>query len=583
MKWIEKDLGDLKTAYIYPIGDLHVGDPLFNEKKFKEFVNSIKSRDDTYLILMGDLLDCAIKDSIGDTYSAIQNPQQAKKYLIELLQPVKDKILGVIQGNHECFDPETEILTRTGWKTYDQLQEDECVATFNMNKKCIEYQQIIDKTVYDYNGEMYSINCDGCNLMITPNHNLYLAHNSSQCDWKLEQMQNIKLGNNRLVFRVAGEYAKQHEVPIEDDMLRLLAWIITDGCYSHQSVNSTSITIYQRESKSCMVENILKNLNVPYSKHIRDRDIKSICGKTLKSKEKEVSFTILASPIKDKILGLLPDKHKLPDWMYSMSDRQYKIFISALVDGDGSRHKSKPNTSWMLYGLKEILEQIQILSILHNQRATLSVYRKRQYRLNLAMNKAFVTIDRCINKIKKVPYNGIVWCVQVPNQTIVVRRKGKPVITGNSRIWKSSGVDISEDIAMALGCPYNREGLLLNVRLGHTLNPNNRQNYTIYAIHGIGAGRTVGSKANVMKRASDSVLANIYVIGHTHQPNVFPDVYYIPDVIHKKVVPMTRYYVNGGSFLDWGGYAESKMYSAVPIKTVTIVLSGTSKDYKCIV
>ena len=83
-----------------PIGDLHIGLPEFRRDILEEFLVYCK-QNNVYLLLMGDLVDMAIKDSVGDVYEAELSPQEAIDTLVEILNPYSDRILGILSGNHE--------------------------------------------------------------------------------------------------------------------------------------------------------------------------------------------------------------------------------------------------------------------------------------------------------------------------------------------------------------------------------------------------------------------------------------------------------------------------------------------------
>lgn len=158
------------------------------------------------------------------------------------------------------------------------------------------------------------------------------------------------------------------------------------------------------------------------------------------------------------------------------------------------------------------------------------------------------------------------------------------IVSGNheQRIWRESGSDISEDLALLLGCEYNREGLFLNIKVGNYKN-NGKVNYTVYCTHGSGGGTTVGAKANVMEKTSKIVLADIYIIGHIHGKHSFDDEYIVPDVRHKRLEKIRRLYVGGASFLEWGGYSEQKLMKPYSTGSPKIVLDGTKKEFHVII
>lgn len=53
------------------------------------------------LLLVGDLIECVTKSSKGDVYAQKITPQEQRDRVIEILSPVKDKILASVSGNHE--------------------------------------------------------------------------------------------------------------------------------------------------------------------------------------------------------------------------------------------------------------------------------------------------------------------------------------------------------------------------------------------------------------------------------------------------------------------------------------------------
>lgn len=87
---------------IIPLSDLHIGASNCNLNEIKKVVNQIKEKDDCYTILCGDIIDNAVLvgKNLGmfDAMSPMKSIQQA----IEILEPIKDKILCVLSGNHEA-------------------------------------------------------------------------------------------------------------------------------------------------------------------------------------------------------------------------------------------------------------------------------------------------------------------------------------------------------------------------------------------------------------------------------------------------------------------------------------------------
>jgi predicted phosphodiesterase len=86
---------------LYPIADVHVGDPTFREKEFLRFIDYIRNTPNAFAICIGDLINNAVKSSVSNVYEETMPPKEQKKKIIEYLQPIKDKILALTGGNHE--------------------------------------------------------------------------------------------------------------------------------------------------------------------------------------------------------------------------------------------------------------------------------------------------------------------------------------------------------------------------------------------------------------------------------------------------------------------------------------------------
>lgn len=101
MKPIKCDLPYAEKIEIHPMSDLHIGDANCDYKSILAKIEYIKNTPNAYCILDGDLMDTAIASSIGDTYGAAIQPMEQLKHCVKLFEPIKDKILAVLPGNHE--------------------------------------------------------------------------------------------------------------------------------------------------------------------------------------------------------------------------------------------------------------------------------------------------------------------------------------------------------------------------------------------------------------------------------------------------------------------------------------------------
>ena len=86
---------------LYVLSDIHIGDSNCDLETVKNIIKFIKDTPDCYCILLGDILNTGIKTSKSDIYSETMTIMDAQKLALELLTPIKDKIIAMTPGNHE--------------------------------------------------------------------------------------------------------------------------------------------------------------------------------------------------------------------------------------------------------------------------------------------------------------------------------------------------------------------------------------------------------------------------------------------------------------------------------------------------
>jgi predicted phosphodiesterase len=133
-----------------------------------------------------------------------------------------------------------------------------------------------------------------------------------------------------------------------------------------------------------------------------------------------------------------------------------------------------------------------------------------------------------------------------------------------------------QDIAEWLGVPYQSGEACLCIRVGRKRNGKPAA-YIVYLTHGWTSSRFIGGKALNLDRLKDIVLADVYMIAHTHSQHAHADTYFVPDPQNKRVTLMTRHFVNLGSYQKRGGYPIRRGLPAQVLGTPLVKLSGTEK------
>lgn len=101
------------------ISDVHYGALEHMEREWKAFIQAVLADPNLFLILNGDLINNNTRSSVGSPWDDTVRPREQKKQMVELLTPIKDRILCCTSGNHERRslkdaddDPTYDIMTK---------------------------------------------------------------------------------------------------------------------------------------------------------------------------------------------------------------------------------------------------------------------------------------------------------------------------------------------------------------------------------------------------------------------------------------------------------------------------------------
>lgn len=86
---------------VIPIADVHFGAIEHDQKAWESFCAKVKDEPNTYLCLVGDLVNNNTRSSVGNPFDEVYRPREQKRIMTEYLEPIKDKVLCSVSGNHE--------------------------------------------------------------------------------------------------------------------------------------------------------------------------------------------------------------------------------------------------------------------------------------------------------------------------------------------------------------------------------------------------------------------------------------------------------------------------------------------------
>ena len=87
---------------IYPVADVHLGAAEHKGREWNDFCATVLKDENAYITLGGDLIDNGTRSSVGNgIFENTMRPREAKKLMVEMLDPLRSRILCAIPGNHE--------------------------------------------------------------------------------------------------------------------------------------------------------------------------------------------------------------------------------------------------------------------------------------------------------------------------------------------------------------------------------------------------------------------------------------------------------------------------------------------------
>jgi ribonucleotide reductase alpha subunit len=368
-----------------------------------------------------------------------------------------------------CYDNQTEVLTKDGWKKFENVNYDDEIACFNKMTRKLEYQHPMNIIRQPYSGEMFHFKHRSIDLLVTPNHRMCVIDNywkSIKCveakeivfnavvpqtvlwegdgagEFVLKGMEKEWVANKNAIHRIWNSIG----IPM-NLLVQFLGYYLSEGSITQSKPNA--IFISQQEGPVCdKIDALLKKMPFKYSYN-------------------GGNFQIISKQLHDYVADFGRSREKyVPRFLKDLPPDQITTFLEAFIDGDGVRRRSG---QVVIYTSSERLaDDLQELIIKSGQRATIKsrvrepsfskelgrmISGGRQYEVDVLIRKTTHVRKRNLH-IEN--YSGMVYCVSVPDEIILVRRNGIPSICGNS-------------ISIIAGCSSGVEPLFALAYVRHVL------------------------------------------------------------------------------------------------------------------
>ena len=430
-----------------------------------------------------DLYDLLMKGFGGVPGKVESKP--AKHFRAALGQIVN--FMYTLQG--ECYSEDTQVLTENGWKYFYEIKKGERVFTLNPKTNKIELQEPYRFYEYEFDGELYNFKSKKVDLLVTPGHRMfvdqYVPHSKEKYRKKFVEAKNFNPNTNFIpkggtwegkeekyfvlpaiqVFQMRnykenlfgknlrfltktsevfgevlsiGDFKVKTSQPmfkyqlieipekkiLMDDWLKFFGFWLAEG----------STTLRERERK--------KRKNPYYEYQIRisqnegekadefEKVLKRLPFNFIKKRyKKKVEFEICNKQLFLYLRQFGKNEEKfIPKEIKNLSKRQLKILFNWMMKGDG--YIGNGNIDYYTKS-KKLADDVQEIALKLGWSA--NIYEKKKgkfkwYRVAISKRKHFRFKKE---NIKKVKYKGKVYCLEVQNHTLYVRRNGKALWCGN--------------------------------------------------------------------------------------------------------------------------------------------------------
>jgi len=344
-------------------------------------------------------------------------------------------LLIVEEAHQFCLSEDTEILTKKGWKKYTDINIGELAFSFNPEKEKLELNEIERVIIKEHNGEMIRlVNNNSIDAFITKDHRVLCNYRTTGKDrkwcWSNNKFVIAENLPNGIRIPVVAEINSKTECEIDDDLIKILGWIITDG-YIHFYDEKKYFNYEISQSK--VKEEILNEMTTTIKQRFPDVSIykRRREDETFKRSEENI-FYFKSEATQEINSWLLNEAHRIPRYfLENASLYQLKILFNAMVQGDGNIQFSKNGYKYITFYVGQntgLADDFQELCVKLGLSAIKSyVKQNNQFKVMVSFKRKYAHI----RKKKTESYSGKVWDITIKNSAFVARRKGKIFFTGN--------------------------------------------------------------------------------------------------------------------------------------------------------
>lgn len=330
----------------------------------------------------------------------------------------------VILGDYrdiKCYHPDTMVLTDNGFVPIYNIKVGDKVASMDLSNGQVGFYEVTKTYSYDYKGDLlrpynYSYTY-GVDFMVTPEHKivvrdkddnlLLVPTDQMSSDFRYVKYGKFNSNNNNKFITIDDDNGYSFVVKIKDFMA-LLAWYLSSG---NATKNGIKFVIKTPEGRLRFIYQCEK-----FKEYLEQTS--------------QVSFVLTNKALTNHILKYIGEDKRIKRKLYSLPTEALYDFISYFItteNVEGEHTVAKVYTVDIPYAM-DLLEVCTRCGIPAS-------YQKVGTKTNSCLLKIrlIAPIDYYFEGFEKVPYNGKVYCLEVPpHHNICILFNGKVSWSGNS-------------------------------------------------------------------------------------------------------------------------------------------------------
>ncbi|MBI3421075.1 MAG: hypothetical protein HY006_03350 [Candidatus Sungbacteria bacterium] len=335
--------------------------------------------------------------------------------------------IGPSTGEMGCYDEQTEVLTKNGWRYFKDINRKDFLATLDPQTNELRYNQPSAIAVYTHHRKMVQIKNRSIDILVTPDHQMWVLRRYKK-QWEFIRAEDIvSLSNAAKIARTAQWRSKTYQI----SKAQFWGIYLAEGYVAHapsQSGHQVFIAAVN-EKKIPGIKKILDATKITWQRtqggwYCYDKKLHQELAPYGKSYEKSV-----------------------PPEIKEANREAIEAFLDAYALGDGTHMPGGwrifyTSSKKMADDIQELLLKIGRVGIIKERsRFGRRIWIKDHY--TEQKHRAFEVIER-VHKIYSyldkrdaaiVDYRGKVYCATVPSHILYVRRNGKAFWCGNTLMY----------------------------------------------------------------------------------------------------------------------------------------------------